>query len=144
MGKITVKIDGKKYTFEHEDQTGRQLREAAGLPRDAVLAFEVPKAPDVEIALDDVFKIHDGMKFFSDHYEREVNVKVNEKKVLVPADCTGQKLRELFEISDDEQIIKEVKDAIDLKIQDDMEYEIDKGDVFFIVPKQISNGRVKM
>lgn len=141
MEKITVKIDGKKHAFENREPTGRQLREAANLPIDSHLALEVPKAPDIEIALDATFKIHDGMKFFSDQFEREVRVKVNDKEIIVPAECMGATLRKLFEISDDEQIIKEVKDAIDLKIMDDVEYEIDKNDLFFVVPKQISNGR---
>jgi len=141
MNKITIKIDGKKYSFEHEEPTGRQLREAADLPMDAALVFEVANAPDVDIALDETFKIRDGMKFFSDRFEREVRVKVNDKEMLVPVECMGSTLRKLFTVSDDEQIIKEVKDAIDLKIIDDVEYEISKGDVFFVVPKQISNGR---
>lgn len=140
MEKITIKIDGKKYELDEKNVTGIQLKSLIKLPLEKSLQLKVKDSPDTEIINDNNYTIHNDMIFYSELYEAEVVIKVDGKEVKVPQECSGKKLKEIIGVPNDNKLIKEEKDEQDLKVEDEIEYELNKNDEFFVVPAGINNG----
>jgi Multiubiquitin len=61
---VTVVINDKHVTFPNGDVTGRQIKEAAGIPLDYSLYLRHP-GDNEPISNDELVELHEGDRFFS-------------------------------------------------------------------------------
>ncbi|MDD4295330.1 MAG: multiubiquitin domain-containing protein [Ruminiclostridium sp.] len=139
---IEVKIDNKQYTVENELMLGSELKEIADIPIDKNMVIKVNNAPDVEVLNNNQIVLHNGMRFISEMYICSIEITIDGKEVILTKEfITGAELKSLAGISSaDYKLIKEVKDSMDMVIEDNATYEIEKHDMFFTMPSGINNG----
>jgi len=137
-----IRINGKKCSIEKDSILGSELKVIGDIPLYERLVIEVKDEPDIEIINENFYGIKSGMILYSDTYEKSIKIIIDDKEYVIDKEfITGRKLKERAGLSiSDYKLIQEVKDGADRIIEDNIEYEIEKGDRFFAMPTGISNG----
>lgn len=139
---INVHVDDRKVVLDRDTLTGEVLKQVAEIPKDVILVLEDGNGPDKEIINEETYTIKSGMEFFSALYKRKVTIEIDNKEyTLENASVLGSDLIKLANINTSEyKLLKEVKHGIDITIEENATYNLEKKDIFFTVIRGIQNG----
>ena len=137
-----TKTDHRKLSFREDRVTGRQLKEAAGLPPDTKLAVQCEGELD-RIVNDEMLDIRDGERFIVIHGEVNIHVVVE----VSDADhrrvdfhdhrATGRQIKEAADVSLDDTL-QTRRDGKPEVIRNDETITIVEGEHFVVVARLIA------
>ena len=124
---LTISVDGKEVEVPSDEVTGRQIKQAAGLPDNIELYG--PKGQPV--ADDETIRVHKGEKFTA--ITAPVVISVNRKDVEVPsAYVTGLQIKQFAGLPDEFQLFGPKGEPV----ADDETIRVHKGEKFTAITGQ--------